>query len=398
MPAIQFLGGRLIKILHVISTIDPGGAERHLLALCAGLAGNKDFDLSVAFLKGSGQLARQFRAIGIDVYDLSVRGKMRLATIAKLSAIIRGNEWCMVHTHSFVPDLIGGLLAARFRVPVRIASEHNDADHYRAIPIICAHNLLSRLQQRIIVISEHLRVFFEDRKRVHDPSKIRVVHYGLPLSRVAHIERSDAREALLHELGVDESTFVIGTVGRLHRAKGHRYLLEAMPDTLEKEPQAVLVVVGQGELQSELSALADKLGVGTRVFFLGWRPDVPELMKAFDVFVCPSIWEGFGMVLLEAMAAERPIVASNVSAIPEIVLDGETGILVPPKMPAALSEAIIVLARDSLLRQEMGCRGRQRAIRHFTVERMVQQTADVYKELVREHCQVRGQSHLEVKR
>jgi glycosyltransferase involved in cell wall biosynthesis len=160
--------------------------------------------------------------------------------------------------------------------------------------------------------------------------------------------------------------------------KGIPYALEALRRIRSDLPRAHLVIAGDGEKAAELRRLASKLGVADRVCWLGWRGDAVDLMAAFDVFLLPSLHEGFGLVLLEAMSRRVPIIASNVGAIPEIVVDGETGILVEPRAADGLAKAMTRLLKDRALRKYMGLLGAARLEERFSVERMVSSTIAVY--------------------
>jgi glycosyltransferase involved in cell wall biosynthesis len=161
--------------------------------------------------------------------------------------------------------------------------------------------------------------------------------------------------------------------------KGVRYGLQAFQQIAEVFPQAHLVIAGKGPLQDELE---QQTTLGERVHFLGWRDDVPTLLAALDVLIAPSLWEGFGLVLLEAMAQQTPIIGSAVSAIPEVVKHGETGLLVPPRDVDALAEALHQLLRDRPLRQHMGLLGRDRLETQFSAARMVEETVALYHTLL----------------
>jgi glycosyltransferase involved in cell wall biosynthesis len=187
-----------------------------------------------------------------------------------------------------------------------------------------------------------------------------------------------------HELGIGPDAFLVGNVGRLALQKGQRHLIAAMPLLLERVPRARAIIAGGGDLEDYLRDLANEMGVGERVHVLGPRKDVPALMHAIDVFVMPSIWEGFGLVLLEAMAAGRPIVASRVATIPEVVAEGETGLLVPAGDPLALATALAELADQPEVAARMGEAGRERLRRRFSLEKMVGDTELLYRELLDE--------------
>jgi glycosyltransferase involved in cell wall biosynthesis len=174
---------------------------------------------------------------------------------------------------------------------------------------------------------------------------------------------------------------LVGVVARLDSQKGHIYLLRAWVQVTAALPEARLLVVGDGPLRGELQQQTYDLGLEGSVIFAGRREDVPRIMAALDVVTLPSLWEGFGLVLLEAMAVARPIVASRVSAIPEIVVEGETGLLVPPRDVDALAAALIALLRDQQRATEMGRRGRVRLEQEFTLGKMIEATDRVYGDL-----------------
>src|SRR5205085_5387397 len=218
------------------------------------------------------------------------------------------------------------------------------------------HYFLSGRQDLIIAISDHIARFTVSRG-VRHPARVRRVYHGIEPPVTQALEREGQR--IRSELGIAADDFVVGNVGRLSLQKGQRHLIAAMPMLLERVPRAHAVIAGRGDLEEYLRDLSLEFGVADRVHVLGPRRDVPALMHAIDVFVMPSIWEGFGLVLLEAMAAGRPIVASRVATIPEVVADGETGLLVPAGDPLALAEALAALADEPMLAARFGAAGRE---------------------------------------
>jgi glycosyltransferase involved in cell wall biosynthesis len=224
----------------------------------------------------------------------------------------------------------------------------------------------------VVAISEHVRQSFVELGL--PPERLETIHYGLAPAAAAPGLGGRLRE----EWGLPAEALVVGAVGRLVEQKGHATLLEAAARLRDCFPSLHLVLVGEGELAAALRARADALGLGDRLHLLGWRPDADACMAAFDVLAHPSRWEGLGLVLLEAMARARPIVASRVSAIPEIVADGQTGRLVEPDDPDALARALADLLADPVRRQALGAAGRRRLEERFTVERMTAATVGVY--------------------
>ncbi|MCA1648580.1 MAG: glycosyltransferase family 4 protein [Chloroflexi bacterium] len=260
-------------------------------------------------------------------------------------------------------------------------ARHND-DRFFLNPFVgLVHYGVSAQQDLIIAISDHIARFTVSRG-VRHPERVRRVYHGLepPVTRALEREGQQVRQAL----GIGPDEFLVGNVGRLALQKGQRHLIAAMPLLLERVPRAHAVIAGGGDLEDYLIELASEMGVAEQVHVLGPRRDVPALMHAIDVFVMPSIWEGFGLVLLEAMAAGRPIVASRVATIPEVVADGQTGLLVPAGDPLALATALAELAEQPDKAMRLGEAGRERLRRQFSVEKMVGDTELLYRELLEE--------------
>jgi glycosyltransferase involved in cell wall biosynthesis len=214
---------------------------------------------------------------------------------------------------------------------------------------------------------------------------ISVIHSGVDLNcfKRSKTESNPRR----NELGIPPDSLVVGFVGWLIPIKGVTYLVNAMAEVVQRHPNSLLVLVGKGDEKGEeefkLRERVASLGLEDRVRFLGWRPDVDEIMGCFDIFVLPSLNEGMGRVLVEAMSASLPIVASRVGGIPDLVKDGENGLLVPPADAGALEQAISDLLSDKAKRKSMGETGK-RMCRPYSVEAMVEKIDDLYSRLVEE--------------
>ncbi|HEY0583876.1 MAG TPA: glycosyltransferase, partial [Chloroflexota bacterium] len=347
---------RPIRVLQLITSLDRGGAENHLLALLTH-ADRQAFEIETAVLAGEGELVPVFRQAGIPVHLLHAGSRLDPRALNRLVAILREGNFDIVHSHLFRADIYAGLAVARLRErrPLLVSTRHND-DRFFLNPFVgIVHYVVSARQDLIIAISDHIARFTVARG-VRHPARVRRVYHGIepPLERA--LEREGQR--IRRELGIDSDAFLVGNVGRLAPQKGQRHLIAAMPLLLERVPGAHAIIAGGGDLEDYFRDLARELGVADRVHVLGPRRDVPALMHAMDVFAMPSIWEGFGLVLLEAMAAGRPIVASRVATIPEVVLDGQTGLLVPAGDSLALAEALAQLADQPALAARMGEAGR----------------------------------------
>jgi glycosyltransferase involved in cell wall biosynthesis len=380
--------GRPIRVLQLITSLERGGAENHLLALLTH-ADRRAFELETAVLSGEGELVPVFRKAGIPVHLLKARNRFDPLALGRLGRLLREGHFDILHSHLFRADIYAGLAVARLgeRRPLLVSTRHND-DRFFLNPFVgLVHYGVSARQDLIIAISDHIARFTVSRG-VRHPERVRRVYHGLepPVTRALEREGQHIRR----ELGIGPDEFLVGNVGRLALQKGQRHLIAAMPLLLERVPRARAIIAGGGDLEDYLRDLASEIGVANRVHVLGPRKDVPALMHAIDVFVMPSIWEGFGLVLLEAMAAGRPIVASRVATIPEVVADGESGILVPAGDPLALATALAELAEQPDVAARMGEAGRERLRKQFSVEKMVGDTELLYRELFDERSLAGG--------
>jgi glycosyltransferase involved in cell wall biosynthesis len=368
-----------MKIVHLVTTLDVGGAEMHLLAQVRGQAARGHAPV-VAYLKGHGTLAPDFTAAGAREV-LHVRGVAGLRALARL---VRGAD--VVHTHLLKADMFGAafatLLGRRARL---VASKHNDEQVLKRPLVSFVHGLLGRLPRTTIVLSDHVGRFIEEHGRV-PRTRIERIYYGLdPQPFVRAAEQSPAeRQQVRAALGAAPGSCVFVCVARFAPQKAHDVLLRGFAGLLAGGVDARLWLVGDdpfGDGRVRAEALARELDLGARVSFLGIRRDVPNLVAAADVFTMTSLWEGLGLVFLEAMAAARPILATQVSAVPEVVADGRTGLLVPPRDAAAWSDAAARLAADPALRARFGEEGRAVCIARFGLERMIDETLAVYSRL-----------------
>jgi glycosyltransferase involved in cell wall biosynthesis len=374
----------MIKICHIFKITGVAGSENHLLSLASHLDRRRYRLIFCLLVEREPDLSAYVAAlasVGVEVAQFPIRADVDPHLLWRLARFLRACRPDVVHTHLIHGDLYGTLAARLAGVPAMVSTKHNDNAFRRRGFYARLDRALARWQDRIITISHHLKRFCIEVEGL-PPEKIVPIHYGLDAD--AFLRPRQSGKDVRQEFGIPSDAPLVGVVGRLTEQKGHRYLFQAFARVLEALPSAHLLVVGDGELRPALERQVAAAGLGQRVTFAGWRRDVARVMAALDVLAMPSLWEGFGLVLLEAMAASRPIVASRVSAIPEIVTHGETGLLVPPKDVAALARALLNFLRDPARAKEMGRRGRERLAQQFTVDRMVEQIQAVYDDLVQE--------------
>lgn len=377
-----------MRIQHVVTTLDVGGAEMHLLAQTRGQTA-RGHRVRVAYLKGLGTLRQDFLAAGAEQVRRLGQGPLALPRAMGLFG------WPdVVHSHLLKADALCALAAALgLRWGKLVASKHNDEQALRRPLVSLCHGLLSRAPRKTIVLSDHVGRFVAEFGRVPRARLVRI-YYGLdPGPFDAARATGDAeRAATRAELGLEQGEVVFVCVARFAPQKAHELLLRAFARVRERCPQArarLLLVgddpYGDGRIRAEERARA--LGLGDAVVFAGIRRDVPRLLAASDVFVMASLWEGLGLVFLEAMASYLPVVATRVSAIPEVVEEGVTGCLAPPGDAGGLAEAMERLALDASLRQRLARAGRARLEQRFGLERMIEETLAVYAGLGRSGLQ-----------
>lgn len=370
-----------MRVLHIQKVKGIGGAERHLLQLLPALTargihvrmcvlGSQDYQRFVGPMNASGVETRVLHVDALRPHRL----------IWELYGEIRRYRPHLVHTHLIHADVYGQVAARAARVPA-ISSMHNTHAFYRRQPYLTAARASGHMARRVIAISSHVARFVMS-LHLTRPNAVRVIPYGID-GGAWSLDQGD-RGAKRLALGATHEAVMVGVASRLIPGKGHAVLLEAVGIAVGDAPDLCLVVAGEGPLRSDLESEARVLPTGS-VRFLGFIDDVPSLLHACDIVVFPTLAElseGFGLAALEAMAAARPVIATDVGPLPELVGDGRAGVIVPAGSADGLAEALVRLARDSELRARLGECGRARATAEYSLDGMVDRTVAVYGELV----------------
>jgi glycosyltransferase involved in cell wall biosynthesis len=364
-------------VCYFTDSVGFGGAEQALLTLMAGLDRDRWRPVLVYHVEPDlAPLVEGARDIDVPLIPVSPLppGSEGARRVPQFFRTLRRLRPSVFHAHLAWP------LAAKFalatallaRVPAVVATAQLFPPFGFTRATYAQHRLLARGIGRYIAVSHGVR------RRLSGTlgwpqGKIDVIHNGID------VEAYDGpADDTLHAALSPDNVPIVLTATRLHEQKGLRYLLEAVPDV----PNARFVVAGDGPERRALAAQADALGVHDRVVFLGHRDDVPRLLASCDVFVLPSLWEGLPLVLLEAMAARKPVVASLIAGVDEVLVPGETGLLVPPADPAALGAAIEMVTTDLELARQMARAGRARVEEEFSAATMVRRVTRVYDELL----------------
>ena len=366
-----------MRVLHVAKVTGIAGAENHLLALLPALRA-LGVDAEVVLLQEPGrpvaQLVRAFLAAGVPTFELAINMDLDPWLVGRLARLVRSRGAHAMHTHGVHADLYGRLCLQGLDGVLLLQTRHND-DRFRRLWIMRLLNQwLARRCVRIVAISDAVREFVCAVEGI-PPRKVERIYYGLDAAPAPQ-NVADLRT----ELGWAGAP-LIGFVGRLTGQKGVDVLLNAFAIVHRALPTARLLLIGDGPQRAALAALAGGLQISAAVHFAGWREDARAQMAALNVLAIASRWEGFGLVTLEAMQAGVAVVASRVSALPEIVLDGETGLLVPAANAAKLAAALLALLQDPQRAMQLGENGRLRAAQLFTVKQMAVQHAALYLSL-----------------
>lgn len=378
-------GGEDIRILHVIGDSKYGGGSIIIRRL-AEAARDQGWDVEV--LTTDPTFRRVLLDTGIGVIHLEaiwrdIRPLRDTAGFFRLYRFLLQRRYGVVHTHTSKAGFLGRLAAWLARIPVTIHTVHGFAFHEQShFFALQGYALLERLAahwcDRIVTVSEFHRSWALG-LRIANEDKILAIPNGIPEDRV--ISRRSAAE-VRSSLGIGADELVILTTGRLAPQKGLEYLLRAIPilSSRAERPFRVLLA-GEGPMRLSLESLARELGISDFVAFLGFRDDIGDLLNASDIVVLPSLREGLSIALLEAMAAGKPIVTTTIGTNLEVVQDGVSGLLVPPKQPYALAEAIMHLFESPEFRGRLGVGARLRYEEGYTEERMIQGYMQLYAEL-----------------
>jgi len=370
-----------MRVAHISKSTGIAGSERHLLDLLPGLRA-RGLATCVLVLEDPRHPAtawgRALRERGETVEIVPIHGHLDFRLVSRLVERLRAFGPDVVHTHLLHADLYGLRAARRAGVRHMVSSRHNQ-DAFRCNPLIKWLNRRAmRYAERVIAISGSVARFVSEVEGT--PSdRVVTVHYGLDIPSVPPDSREQARARL--GFGGAGDLVLIGFIGRLVRQKGADLALQAFAGVHTAHPQSRFVIVGDGPGRRDLEAQAHRLGLAGRVVFAGWVDEASRVIPAFDMVVAPSRWEGFGLVVLETMCCGLPVIASRAGAFPEIVVHGETGLLVPSESPEALAGAMERLLSDPKLAAAMGCKGRARLAEAFPVKKMVDATVRVYEQL-----------------
>ena len=369
------------RVLQVVTSLAVGGAQRHLLELLPGLRDIAELDL-VYFRDDD--LRSEFEACVDGMWHFPMAGPFGAVHLPRLAAQIRRGRYALVHTHLLRADMYGALAAWWAGVRAIVSTKHNIETRLESASARSLHALATRPTRRTIAISEAVARWANQQLGV-PRDRLEVIRYGLDPAPFTGLSRAAAR----HELGLDADAPVVLCPARLDPQKRHDMLLRAFARVRRELGNARLLCAGETQLggaayRARLLQLSDDLGLRDAVRWLGVRADIPNLMAAADVVVLASDWEGLGLVVMEAAMASRPVVATAVGGVPEIVEHDKSGLLVPQGDEQALASELTSILLDTERRVRMGSGARRHATEAFDLEGMRAATRALYASVIRE--------------
>jgi glycosyltransferase involved in cell wall biosynthesis len=370
-----------INVLHVADKLSLGGSTIHgvtqLFAWWFPEYNNERYNVSLCSLREKDKAGEFVESLGIQTYYLE-RGKFDPRTVIDLWKLVRREEIQILHLHGYGSGTFGRLCALFEGIPAIIHEHMYDAH----MPIYqrWVDRTLGKFTARGIAVSSSVRDFMVYDRSI--PEEIVEVIYNGASMKMFTTKNIGKNGSYKSRLGIPEDHLVVAIVGRLHKIKGHVYFLQAAKKILDDFRKVTFLVVGDGELMEPLKEKSQELGIEERVVFMGYSDSVSSVLQEVDIKVISSISEGIPLTLFEAMNAALPVVSADVGGIKEILEEGKTGFLVPPKDPDALAEKILLLLTDYKLRLSMSTAAKE-AARKFDVSRNVRKFESIYEELIR---------------
>ena len=371
-----------MRVCHVAMGDLWAGAEVQLLSLMRYLARLPGFECSV-ILFNEGRLAEELRKLPVSLTVISEQTFSPMGIAYRLAKALRKIRPDVVHTHKYKDSFIGTLVARSLGIPYVVRIVHGLPEPFMGLrnAKMVAYTAADRLMtgwfvDRVVAVSSDIeRVLIG----LYGSNRVSCIHNGIDL---AAVRVTTSREALRRKWQIPEDAVVIGTVGRLVPVKGHAILLDATRILQASIGNVALVLVGDGPLRKDLEANAKRLGLEKSVIFAGQQDQSYDFMNMMDVFVLPSLHEGIPMVVLEALALQRPVVATRVGGIPEVIEHGQTGFLAEPSDASSLARLLQRLVEDLPMAVSIGKAGRTRVEEKFTARTMAGKTAELYEQVL----------------
>ncbi len=376
-----------IKLLHIITHLSIGGAQDNTLLTLEKLD-KKKYDVTLLCGNSGKWIQRASSIPGIKIFFINelirkIHFFYDIIALIKIYFYIKKNKFSIVHTHSSKAGFSGRIAARLAGVPIIIHTIHGFPFHdYMNFAkkhfFIILERLLAKISTKLITVSK-LNLKKAVQLKIDRKHKFTNVYSGILFE---NFEKKINRQEKRKTLNIDATTKVIGLIGRLSKQKAPHFLLKAAPHVILKHPNVLFLLVGDGELKKSLIKLSKLLKIEEKVRFLGFRDDIPEILQIIDIFVLTSLWEGLGRSLTEAMYTSKPVVATNVEGVPEIVKHEKTGLLVKPKDHIEVAKAINRLLSNPKFAEHIGNNAHSLVSKRFSAKKMVFNIDSIYSEIL----------------
>ena len=362
------------SILHTESSTGWGGQENRTLQECIGL--KKRGARVIILCQPDSRLNKRASAEGIEVRTCRMKKSYDILAIKYIMNLIRSENIDIISTHSGRDSLLAGIAGRLSRKrPIIVRTRH------LALPITSKFTY-SLLAHKVVAVSEYVKQYLIEKKIVS--GKVTAIPTGIDTDK---FNPQKVNDSLRQELGLQKDTPLIGTIAILRKKKGHHTILDAMPLVLKEIPDAVFVFAGDGPQRDNILNKIKASGLSGKVFMLGLRKDIPEILKSIDVFALPTLQEALGTSFIEAMAMGKPVIGADVGGVGEVIKNGVNGYLVEPDDPQALAEAIIKMLKDRETARLIGMEGRKIVEKNYTVEKMCERMYALYLSLIKDRTQ-----------
>ncbi len=362
----------MLTILHTESAKRWGGQERRTFAEAREFK-KRGYRVILAVQPGSA-LGKHAKEIGIEVREIEMRNREILRAFFRLFSLIRREKVDIVNTHSSKDSWIASFAARLAHRPILLRTRHV------TIPISNhPFNIVYKLPHRIITVSNYVRETMIQKNRIK-PEKIISIPTAINLKK---FDFKMSGRKVREKLRIDPEVPLVGMIGVIRTEKGHPYFIEAAQRILKVHPKVRFLIVGQEPKGKTIVRRVRELKLEKKILVTGFRPDVPQVLAALDIFTMPSLREALGTALLEALAMKKPVIATRVGGIPEVIIHNQTGLLVPPADSKALARAILELLEDREKAKRLGKNGRRLVEEKFSQETMIERIENLYRELLK---------------
>jgi glycosyltransferase involved in cell wall biosynthesis len=373
------------KIIWMIDSLRPGGAEQLMVPILKNLKASFDIRVCALQVRAGNPIAKQLEQVGISVDLVEIPNLRTLSNLPKIIRYLRKHSPDLIHTQLQFADILGSTAGRLLNIPT-LSTQHtieSDTDLSSAgLRQKLAWFCLKHFSEKVIAVSNQTKEYHRTRGKIQ-PSKIITLHNGIDILKFTNIpeeKRKNIRE--LHTLPSDGK--IILTVAVLREKKGIQYFLSALPEILSEHPKTYYLIVGDGEYRQNLEQIVKDKSLQKNVLFAGHKTNVPEYLAACDLFVLPTLIDAFPTVLLEAMAAKKPIIASNVGGVPEIIEDEFSGLLVSPTDSDQLKKSCNLLLSNPQKADYLAENGHKIALEKFSINKQVEQLVKIYLEIINE--------------